>query len=105
MPAGDGTTRVVSGLPCEEWGAQLADEIRIGVDLWTIFACHECAPEARETAPLSCTVFPLPRADGSGTLEEPLRKRRESRPVATTERFIRARGDEARVSSVRRTQP
>ena len=65
MPAGDGATRVVSEPPCEDCGAQLTGEIRIRVNRWAMFAYHECAPEARETAPPSCTVFPLPQTDGS----------------------------------------
>ena len=70
MPAGDGATRVVSAPTCEDCGAQLTGEIRIRVDLWAMFACHECAPEARETAPPSCTVFPLPRADDNAVDDE-----------------------------------
>ena len=62
MPAGDGATRVVSNPTCEECGAQLVGEIRIRVDLWTMFACHECAPDARESVPLSCTILPFPQA-------------------------------------------
>ena len=105
MPAGDGATRVVSNPTCEVCVAQLASEIRISVDLWAMFACHECAPEARENAPLLCTVFPLSRVDGSDTLDsEVTEETQEERPVATAEGFIRARGGEARVSSVRRTQ-
>ena len=67
MPAADGTTRVVSGPTCEACGAQLTGEIRIQVDLWAMFVCHEYAPDARENAPLSCTVFPLPRAADDAT--------------------------------------
>ena len=69
MPAGDGATRIASDPPCEECGAQLAGEIRIRVDLWAMFTCHECAPNARKTTPLSCTIFPLPRANGSDTVD------------------------------------
>ena len=69
MPAGDGATRVGSEPTCEDCGAQLTDELRIQVDRWAIVACRECAPEARETAPPSCTVFSLPQADENDTVD------------------------------------
>ena len=67
MPASDGATRAVSDPTREACGAQLTGEIRIWVDLWAMFTCHECVPDARENAPLSCTVFPLPRSDDDAT--------------------------------------
>ena len=93
MPAGDGTTRVVSGLPCEECGAQLAGEIRIRVHLWTMFACHECTSNARETAPLSCTVFPLPRADGSDTIDSGVAEETTWEPPDSDRRGLFAPGE------------